>query len=173
MSYYTHEFETTLEKFGVGKKKVIWYNVLFLCPELQTELPFDQYPRLRVEGEIADVPIENAFIPTGDGRYYVIVAPHVIDGAELRLGDTVEMRFRIADQDHVNVPEALQDAIDGNDDAKDKWAALTPGKKRMFAAHVNSAKTDTTTEKRVIEAMEAIGREISLRDLQNERKSRS
>ncbi len=156
MSIYNHGFNAPIEKFGVGKTRKIWYNVLFLPEHLQTELPFDRYPRLRVEGEIADVPIANAFIPTGDGRYYVIVAPNVLRDAEVALGDEVGMRFCIADQDHVDVPDALSAALDINEDARKVWAALTPGKKRMLAQHVVSAKTDKTRDKRVAEALEIV-----------------
>ncbi|MBV6633596.1 MAG: YdeI/OmpD-associated family protein [Alphaproteobacteria bacterium] len=156
MSYYPHQFEGPLERFGVGKARKIWYNVLFLPAELKSTLPFHRYPRLRVEGELADIPVENAFMPTGDGRYYLIVAPPVIKGADLALGDIVEMRFRIADQDRVDVPPALQNALAADADLTEKWEALTPGKKRMLCQHVLSAKTEKTTAKRVAEASEAL-----------------
>ncbi|MEM6907819.1 MAG: YdeI/OmpD-associated family protein [Pseudomonadota bacterium] len=153
---YPYEFEAQIERFGVGVKRVIWYNVLMLPDHLQSELPFDEYPRLRVEGEIADIPIANAFMPTGDGRNYVIVAPNVLKQAGVGLGDTVEMRFKIADQDHVDLPEALELALKRRTEASNAWDAITPGKKRMLAQHVLSAKTDKTRSKRVSEALEAL-----------------
>ncbi|MEO0576490.1 MAG: YdeI/OmpD-associated family protein [Pseudomonadota bacterium] len=154
--YYDHSFKATIEKFGVGKTRKIWYNVLFLPDEVQSTLPFEQYPRLRVEGEIADVPIENAFMPTGDGRYYVIVSPKVLRDGVVKLHDRVEMRFRIADQNHVNVPIALGSAIERQPVVQAGWDRLTSGRKRMVAQHVVSAKTDKTRNKRVSEALEAI-----------------
>ncbi|MEM9310045.1 MAG: YdeI/OmpD-associated family protein [Pseudomonadota bacterium] len=153
---YPYEFEAPIERFGVGIERVIWYNVLMLPDDLRSELPFDQHPRLRVEGEIADVPIANAFMPTGDGRNYVIVAPSVLKEADVALGDLVEMRFKIADQDHVDVPEALSRAIELDTDARVAWGKITPGKKRMLAQHVLSAKTDKTRSKRVNEATDAL-----------------
>lgn len=154
--YFTHDFEAPIEKFGVGKTRKIWYNVLFLPKSVEANLPFDQYPRLRIEGEIADVPIANAFMPTGDDRFYVIVAPNVLKDADLSLGDVVEMRFRIADQDYVDVPDTLQKTIDRTKRNQAAWSALTPGKQRMLAQHVLSAKTAPTREKRVSEALEAL-----------------
>lgn len=153
---YPYSFEAEIEKFGVGKKRKIWYNVLFLPDKLKAELPFAEHPRLRVEGEIADVPIANAFIPAGDGRNYVIVAPGVLEDGEVTLGDRVEMRFRIADQDHVDVPPELTAALESDSEAKRAWEALTPGKKRMVAQHVLSAKTDSTRNRRIEEAVEAV-----------------
>ncbi|MEM6794143.1 MAG: YdeI/OmpD-associated family protein [Acidobacteriota bacterium] len=156
MEYYPYRFEAPIERFGVGKTRVIWYSVVFLPGELQEILPFQQYPRLRVEGEIEEVPIENAFMPTGDGRYYLLVSPKVMKEAAVGVGDEVHVLFGIADQDRVEVPQALQPAIDDDRPAAEAWAALTPGKKRMLAQHVFSAKTPKTQAKRVAEALEAL-----------------
>jgi hypothetical protein len=153
---FPYQFEAEIERFGVGKDRKIWYNVLFMPAELRRRLPFDLYPKLRVEGEIADVPIANAFIPAGDGRNYVIVAPKVMEDAVVALGDVVEMRFRIADQDHVDVPALLLSALERDSAVMQAWRALTPGKQRMAAQHVLSAKTEPTARKRVAEACEAV-----------------
>lgn len=155
-SVYPYVFEAQIEKFGVGKDRKIWYSVLFLPPELRPDLPFDTYPQLRVEGEIADVPIANAFIPAGDGRNYMIVSPRVLKDAEVKLSDSVEMRFRIADQDHVDVPDALQRALEGDPRALAAWDSMTPGRKRMAAQHVLSAKSEPTRQRRVGEALDAV-----------------
>jgi hypothetical protein len=153
---YPYGFEAEIEKFGVGRDRKIWYNVLFLPPDLRSQLPFDTYPRLRVEGEIADVPIANAFIPAGDGRNYVIVSPQVLRDAGVGLGDWVEMRFRIADQNHVDVPEALNVALRADPAAQTDWDSLSPGRKRMVVQHVLSAKSSPTRQRRVAEALDAV-----------------
>ena len=155
-SYFTHEFESVISEFGVGKSRKVWYRVVFMPPELEGELPFDQYPRLRVDGEIADVPIANAFMPTGDGRRYLIVSSEVMKSARLQLGDTVTTRFRVADQNHVDVPERLSEAIAKDARADEVWTNLTPGKQRALAFHVSGAKTTPTIEKRVSEVLRAL-----------------
>ncbi len=154
--YFPYVFEAELERFGVGKDRVIGYTVIMVPDDIRARLPLAKHPRLRVEGEIADMPVENAFMPTGDGRHYVIVAPAVLKGSGAKLGDPVEMRFRIADQDHVDVPVELNDAVRASDAATRLWEALTPGKKRMLAQHVRAAKTAPTRTKRVQEAMAAL-----------------
>lgn len=83
----------------------------------------------------------------------------------LDVGDVVEMRFRIDDQDHVDVPRALEIAIQSNDEANRQWNKLTAGKKRMFTFHVASSKTATIGAERVAEAIDAIGKGCGLRDL--------
>ncbi|WP_300057516.1 YdeI/OmpD-associated family protein [uncultured Roseobacter sp.] len=166
MSYFTHDFVGEIGLHGVGKSRVITYKVLFMPPRFETELPFKTYPRLRVEGEIADVPVRGAWMPVGDGRRYFIVSPDIKANTGLDVGDEVEMRFRVDDQDHVDVPDALTAALDADDAASAQWEKLTAGKRRMFTNHVFSAKTSPTEQRRVDEAMAAIKEGITLRDLQ-------
>ena len=159
-----------ISRHGVGNSRVITYKVLFLPPNLMANLPFDLFPRLRVEGEIADVPVRGAWMPVGDGRRYFIVSPDIKKNTGLDVGDLVEMRFRIDDQDHVDVPSALQRAVDADPETQGRWEALSAGKKRMFTFHVASARSPETEAKRVAEAKAAIDQGISLRDLQGLKK---
>ena len=157
--FYDYSFEGVIDRFGVGRARKIWYSVLFLPADLEGVLPFARYPRLRVDGEIADIPISGAWIPTGDGRRYIIVAPRVFQDAGVRVGSLVEMRFRIADQDAVDMPEALSTALSLDPAAANAWSDLTPGKKRGFAHIVHGAKTDPTRTRRVAEVIAALKRD--------------
>lgn len=156
MSIYPYSFQAEIERFGVGKSRKVWYYVLFLPDDLRQDLPFDRYPRLRVEGEIADIPISNAFIPAGDGRNYVIVSQDVRDNANVGLGDRVEMRFRVADQEAVDVPEILSDRLHLEQEAERIWSRLTAGKKRGMAHYIASAKTDATRTRRTDQVVVAL-----------------
>ena len=170
---YPYQFEAEIERFGVGKTRKIWYQVLMLPSDLQAALPFQQYPRLRVEGEIADVPINNAFIPTGDGRHYVIVGPDVREGAGVGLSDRVIMRFKVADQDAVDVPETLAAALEADSALAKHWMTITSGRKRSMAQHVASAKTEPTRQRRLKEVREIVTEfDGRMREWQNARKAR-
>ncbi len=162
----THEFVGEIALHGVGKSRVITYKVLYLPPRFGSALPFKTYPRLRVEGEIADVPVRGAWMPVGDGRRYFIVSPEIKANTGLDVGDEVEMRCSVDDEDHVDMPDALKAALSADEAASAQWDRLTPGKKRMFTNHVLSAKTAPTELRRVNEAMAAIKAGLTLRDLQ-------
>ncbi|MEM6619635.1 MAG: YdeI/OmpD-associated family protein [Pseudomonadota bacterium] len=170
MDYFPYSFLGEIALHGVGVARVLTYHVLFLPGSLMHELPFDRYPRLRVEGEVADIPVRGAWMPVGDGRRYFIVSPEVRAGADVELGDRVTMRFRVDDQDYVEVPPALATALQHDADLGTIWAALSSGKKRMFAHHVAGAKTAPTQERRVADAAEALRLGITLRDLATRRK---
>jgi len=159
-----YDFEGRIDRFGVGRERKVWYTVLFLPDGLATALPFGRFPRLRVEGEIADVPVAGAWMPTGDGRRYFIVSPRVLKDAGVGLGDLVEMRFGIADQDAVDVPAALADALVRDEGARAAWDALTPGRRRGLAHRVHGARTPETRARRVAEVIaELNGRRASVR----------
>jgi hypothetical protein len=150
---YLYSFEGQIDRFGVGKTRKLWYTVLFLPPDVEAELPFGTFPRLRVEGEIADLPVEGAWMPTGDGRRYFIVAPRVLKGAEVGLGDSVEMRFGVADQNAVDVPAELAAALALYPAARTAWEALTPGKQRGLTHRIHGAKAPTTRRRRTDEVI--------------------
>lgn len=170
MTYFPYDFTATICLHGVGKSRVITYKILVMPPRFESVLPFKAFPRLRVEGEIADVPVRGAWMPVGDGRRYFIVSPTIKANTGLDVGDAVEMRFRIDDQDHVDVPPALELALDAEPMAHERWDRLTAGKKRMFTNHVASAKTPATEQRRVTEAVQAIRDGLSLRELSGVRK---
>lgn len=104
-------------------------------------------------------------MPVGDGRRYFIVSPTIKTNTGSDVGDEGEMRFRVDGQDFVDVPKALETALLADSHVSTQWEKLTAGKKRMFTNHVASAKTPPTQQRR-IEALAAISKGISLRDLQ-------
>lgn len=150
---YDHGFEAPIERFGVGKVRKLWYNVLFMPLDLAATLPFARHPRLRVEGEIADVPVAGAWMPSGDGRRYFIVAPRVLKDAGVDVGDRVEMRFAIADQDAVEMPDELGRALSADRAAGAAWEALTAGKQRGMTHRIHGAKGAATRARRVAEVI--------------------
>lgn len=156
MSTYPYEFEGPLERHGVGRSRVIWYRVLFLPDRLARSLPFDRHPRLRVRGEIADVPVSGAWLPTGDGRRYFLVSPAVCRAAQIGLGTRVEMRFRIDDPTRVDLPDELSAALERDRAAADAWRTLTPGTQRGLAHLVASARTAETRSRRLAAVLEEV-----------------
>jgi Bacteriocin-protection, YdeI or OmpD-Associated/Domain of unknown function (DUF1905) len=149
MGLFTHEFEAPLATHGVGKSRVIWYQVLFMPRALAETLPMNAHPRLRVRGEIINIPVAGAWMPTGDGRHYFIVSPAVRKGTGARLGDMLDMRFVIDEQDRVDMPPALSEALAAQPAMHSAWMKLTPGQRRGHAHQVAQAKTEATRQRRI------------------------
>lgn len=158
MSYYEFCFEALIEKLPIGNgPKVLRYNVVILPDKFTEILPFNEYPKLRIIGEIGDHPIRGAWNPVADGRKYFILSQKFLDNAELMVGDVTEVRFNIDDQDYVNIPIELQHTLMVNPTLKAKWDSLTAGKKRFHCHHVSSAKQQKTRDKRLADVISQLG----------------
>lgn len=147
--FYKYRFSSEIQAHSVGhnKKGELKYNVLFLPEDVINALPLAQYPRLRVDGEMHDIPFEAALHPSM-GKWYLLVSRAFMREHDLHLGDSVEVQFNIDDQDRVTVPSALQEALSQNERVLELWNTLTPGRRRGYAAQVAAAKREETRQKR-------------------------
>ena len=154
MSYYEFYFKAPIEKLPIGNgPKVLRYNVVILPDEVAKALPFHEFPKLRIIGEIADHPIRGAWNPVADGRKYFILSQKFLDSAELIIGDMIEVRFNIDDQEFVEIPMELQQALQSNATLEAKWNSLTSGKKRFHCYQISSAKQQKTRDKRLLDVI--------------------
>ncbi len=152
MSLYPHTFEGRVVLHNLG---TYTYTVIFLPPELCGDLPLDEHPRLRVEGEVGEQPFEGAWQPVR-GRWYIMLSKQLLRDAELSVGDEVGVRFAVVDQSAVEVPLALRLALEADERAASAWEGLSAGKRRGLVHRVLSAKTATTRGRRVAEVLETL-----------------
>jgi hypothetical protein len=162
MSYFTHVFEGPIEELVYPG--AFTYRILRLPADVEAELPFTTHPRLRVTGEIAELPVSLAFNPDPGKRRYVILSTRFCRDAHIDVGDQVEFRFNIADQDAVDIPEELSALLAENSMAIAAWEALTPGKRRGLVSQIASAKTAQTRLRRAAALVDdlASGRPLRL-----------
>lgn len=135
---------------------------MFLPRDLQGELPLAAHPRLRVTGEIGEQAFEGALTPVR-GDWYLLLSKKLLKAIGAVVGDTVEVRFAIADQDAVDVPQALERALAGDAEMRRLWDAQTPGKQRGLAYRVAAAKSDATRAKRIAEVFGILRGDLDMR----------
>ncbi|MDJ1007760.1 MAG: YdeI/OmpD-associated family protein [Paracoccaceae bacterium] len=149
MEFYPYEITAEIEALDFGKYH---YEVVWLDAALAAALPLDAHPRLRIAGEIGGRFFSGALTPSG-GRHYLMVPKAIREAAKLGLGDRITLRFGVDDQDRVDLPAELEEALSEHDDVRDLWAALTAGRQRGIAHRVASAKTPETRRRRVDEVL--------------------
>jgi hypothetical protein len=152
MTFFPHQFVGRIERHALG---TMIYTVVFLPPDLADEMPFEGHSRLRMSGEVADVPVSGAWQPSR-GRWYLMLNKTTLRDADVSVGDEVEVRFRIEPQDAVDLPDDLMAAIGRDPDAVRTWQGMTAGQRRGSAHMVASAKTDETRRRRVAAVVEAL-----------------
>lgn len=144
-------FEGPIVRWEVGISRVVHYSVLMLPPHIEASIgPVP--PRFRVQGEVADMPIDGAFVPTGDGRRYLQLSPRLLKAAGIAVGSVVEMRFRLDDPERVTLPQELEARLSRDATFRRHWVALSAGKQRAVAHHVASVKGPAAREKRLDDA---------------------
>lgn len=145
-SYFDFEFTAPLAVRRVGEAS---FRVLYLPAALAASAPFAGRARVRMEGEIADVPVRAAWQPTADGRRFVMVSRKLCREAGLVVGRPCEVRFRLVDDADVLVPEELEAALAATPAARRAWERLTPGRRRGLAHLVAGASRPETRARRV------------------------
>lgn len=145
MAYYSHHFETQIERHDLGRYA---YTVVYLPEALARELPFDQHPRLRTEADVAGLTVRGAWQP-GQGRHYLMLARPALKTAGLAVGDRVEVAFRLLPQDQVDLPPELAALLAAEPDLAAAWQALTAGQQRGLAQHLGAAKRADTRAARL------------------------
>lgn len=161
MSFYPYEFEAPVEYHNVGSDRYA-YTVIFVPGETARDLPLKKHPRLRISGEVSDYPIEASLTPVR-GRWYILLSKRILMAVDASVGDLLEVRFKVADQDAVDIPEYLSKALETHPAERALWEAATPGKQRGLAYRVASAKTDPTCQKRVNEVFGILRGELDMR----------
>jgi hypothetical protein len=152
MSRFAFEFTGRVARHAVGT----WsYTVVYLPKEVATALPLKEYPRLRVRGEMDEYAFARAWQPTGE-TWFLMIPKEVLQRGGYGLGDWINVRFNIDDQEAVDVPEALAAALEEDAEFRAAWEGLTAGKRRSVVVRVEGAKTRATVAKRVAEVRELV-----------------
>lgn len=149
---FDYEFTGVVEELDFER---MVYTVMWLPKDIQVQLPFKKYPRLRIDAEVAGVFINCAF-QIEEKRRYLILSKELLKQAEIEQFQKTKVRFSIADQTAVDVPYDLEVALNRNPEAQSKWDKLSAGKKRGYAHRVGSAKREETIIKRVDEVIDSL-----------------
>lgn len=135
-------FEARIEPVTWGRST---YTILRLPDAVADALS----PARRVEGEIADHPVNLALTraPVVDG-VFLWTGQSLLDRIGIAPGQPVEVRLRPAPADAVDLPDDIAGAILAGG-VQSEWDALTPGKQRGLIYKVETARTAPTRAKRI------------------------
>jgi len=158
MTDYRFTCTLPLERHDVGRYV---YQVVYAPPEVQAELLAHQRPRVRISGEVEGLPVNLAWQPSGDGRLYLMIGADLRSALRLALGDTVTVRFNIADPSEVVVPPELAEALAQEPFYAHLWERLTPGRKRALAQLIAGARSSAARGRRLREALDHLEHDTS------------
>jgi hypothetical protein len=110
--------------------------------------------RVRVEGTMNGAPFALAVLNMKDGSRFFSVSASLRRAARMKVGDRVDVRFKIVDPDKLDVPEELEAVLAQDDQAMKAWEKLTTGFRRSLIHYITSVKNVDSRIKRAIDLME-------------------
>jgi hypothetical protein len=112
--------------------------------------------RPQVRGTISGVPFTGT-VSKGEGVYRMPVPRELQARAKVVCGDRVRVFMEIDPETRpVDIPQELQDVLDGNPDLAKRFDALPPSHRRAWSAYVADAKRAETRLRRAGKAHEGI-----------------
>lgn len=147
MAYFDHRFETVVSRHPVGRYH---YTVVYLPAPLAARLPFQESARLRIEADVSGIPVKGAWQPA-QGRWYLMLPKAGLKAAGLGVGSTVEVSFRLAPPDEVDLPAEIAAMLEAEAPVRTAWQALSAGTQRGLAHWVASARKAETRQARLAE----------------------
>jgi hypothetical protein len=104
MRHYTHDFVGQIVRHGVGKSRVITYKVPFMPPHFEATLPLSDLPTPASKAKSRMSRARRVDAHRRRAAVFHRLAPQIKANTGLDVGDD-EMRFRMDDQDRVDVPQ--------------------------------------------------------------------
>lgn len=100
-----------------------------------------------VEGTINDTPLGRRSLKRWDERecWWIDLPDPLCKKAKIDMGDEVKLVIRLASED---LPQELEELLDSNAKAKEKWRSMTAAQQRMLREEIFAAKTSATRTKR-------------------------
>ena len=139
-------YKTKIERFEKG----LWSHHLIV--------PMDVYDALTLDGEkrvlcqINDFPDFHAgFMPTGDGRYFILLNKTKLKSFKLVHGQEVDVMVSKDNSKYgMAMPAEFQELLEQDIEGEKWFEQLTPGKQRNLIHLVSKVKS---TDKRIVKAL--------------------
>lgn len=167
MGFYQYSSTAPLEEYVISPKsgvgRSLTYRVVFLERQLESQLTFGKGNRLRIEGEIEDVPVNLAWQSAPDRGHYLMVSPALVRQLKLKLGDVVTVRFNPVPEDAVVLPQVLADALRVSNKRRKLWEALTPGRQRGLSSFVAAVRSPEAQASRVETVFEELATGVTIK----------
>lgn len=123
-------------------------TAIFLPDNIIRQLP---QGRIRVKGTFNSAPFALAVQNLKDGSRYFSVGAPLRKAANIEVGDTVKVYFRIVDPDLLEIPKELEVVLSQDDEARGVWDEFTTGYQRSLIHYINSVKSVDSRIKRALD----------------------
>ncbi|HEX6224329.1 MAG TPA: YdeI/OmpD-associated family protein [Chryseolinea sp.] len=145
----TFKFSTTLS----NAKGNFISTVIYLPKKIVEMLPKG---RIRAKGTMNGKPFALAPQYKKDGSRFFTVSSKLRQAAKIKIGDKVEVVFKLVDKDAIEMPEELDAVLSQDEKAKSAWDTLTSGKQRDVIIYVTAVKNIDSRISRALHSLEKV-----------------
>jgi hypothetical protein len=148
--------ETMILQFGEMGEKTGWRYV-----EIPADVAQELKPRnkksFRVRGKIDSYQISGfALMPMGDGKFIMPLKLEIRKAIRKEAGAMVVVQLEEHKDFTVPIPADLQDCFDFDPEAQTQFETLAMSHRNYFIKWIESAKTDETRAKRIVNTVNAM-----------------
>jgi hypothetical protein len=150
------EFKTMILQFGEMGEKTGW-RYLEIPADLAQEIKPGNKKAFRVRGFVDSFPISGfALMPMGDGKFIMPLKAEIRKAIRKESGAMVTIKLEEHVGFKVEIPADLQDCFDFDPEAKTQFETLAMSHRNYFIKWIESAKTDETRAKRIVNTVNAM-----------------
>lgn len=167
------EFETIILQFGEQGEKTGWRYIEIPADIAQTIKPNNK-KSFRVKGKVDSFIISGfALMPMGDGNFIMPLKAEIRKAIRKESGATVKVQLEEHQDFKVETPADLQDCFDFDPEAYDQFMSLAMSHRNYFIKWIESAKTNETRAKRIVNTINAMLRKwdynVMIREMKKEK----
>lgn len=166
------EFKTIILQFGEQGEKTGW-RYIEIPADIAQKLKSNNKKAFRVRGMLDSFAIEGfALMPMGDGKFIMPIKAEIRKSIRKEAGAMLTVKLEEHKDFKVLVPADLQDCFDFDPEAETQFNSLAMSHRNYFIKWIESAKTNETRAKRIINTVNAMLRKwsynVMIREMRND-----
>jgi hypothetical protein len=166
------EFKTIILQFGEQGEKTGW-RYIEIPADIAQKLKPNNKKAFRVRGMLDSFIIEGfALMPMGDGKFIMPIKAEIRKSIRKEAGAMLNIKLEEHKDFKVLMPADLQDCFDFDPEAEVQFNSLAMSHRNYFIKWIESAKTNETRAKRIINTVNAMLRKwdynVMIREIRND-----
>ena len=150
------DFNTIILQFNEQGEKIGWTYIEIPADIAQQMKPGNK-KSFRVRGVLDAFPVSGlALMPMGEGKFIMALKAEIRKGIHKNAGAMLQVKLE-EDKDYkVEIPDDLMECFDFEPEAFDFFNTLAKSHRDYFIKWINSAKTNETRAKRIVNTVNAM-----------------
>jgi hypothetical protein len=150
------EFTTIILQFAEQGEKTGW-TYIEIPADIAQQIKSGNKKSFRVRGMLDAFPVNGmALMPMGEGNFIMALKAEVRKGIHKHAGAMLQVRLEADNDFKVEMPDDLQECFDFEPEAFEFFNSLAKSHREYFIRWIDSAKTNETRAKRIVNTINAM-----------------